>query len=167
MENNKSAEAGSNPVGGPSAGQAMNSNGGANPDPSTIPIPKLGMAPLSSELAVAASSNNVPAEILQPSNRTPPDTLQSTDLQNTQTAVPLTVNASHTDPVPTDPSTIPVAPEPEQAPQMNEPLSSPPDTTAPLPDPIPTVGRGEQSQLPDSDPIPSDPPPPDPPINQR
>ena len=168
MENNKSTEAGLNLAKGAATGQTMNTNGGTNPDPSTIPIPKLGMAPLSSELAVAAASNNTPAETPQPPNRPPPDPLQSTDLHNIQTSISPTVETSRPDPAPIDPAAVPTTPlssEPGQAPQTNEPPSSIPDTTAPLPDPIPAVDPGEQSQPPGPDSSPSDPPPPDPPIN--
>lgn len=168
MENNKTAEPGSNSAGGATTGQTMNGNGGSNPDPSTIPIPKLGMAPLSSELAVAAASNNIPAEILQPLNRPPPDSLQSADSHTKQTSMPSTVDASRPDPVLPDPTTVPAIPttsEPEQAPQANEPPSSLPDTAATPPDMAPAADPGEQSQLPDPNPTPSDPPPPNSPTN--
>lgn len=167
MENNKSVEAGPNPTGGPANGQTINSNG-TNPDPSTIPIPKLGMAPLSSELAIAAASNNNPAEIVHPSNRPPPDPLQPTDPHDMRTPIPPTVDSSGSNLAPIDNTAVPttlVPPEPKQAPQTSEPLSSLPETTAPLSDPTPTVGPEEQPRPPDPDPTPEDLPSADKPIN--
>ena len=161
MENNKSAEAGSNPALDAATGQTMTSNGGANPDSPTIPIPKLGMAPLSSELAVAAASNNTSAEILQPPNKPSPDPPQPADPGNIRTPMPPTIDTSRPDPTPTNPTQLPTIPapsEPEQAPQTSEPLPPLPDTNAPPPDPTPTINEGEQSQLPGPNPTPSSPP---------
>jgi hypothetical protein len=168
MENNKAVEAGSNSAGGATGGQTMNGNGGANPDPSTIPNPKLGMAPLSSELAVAAASNNVPAETQQPSNQPLSDPFQSTGPPNTRNSVPPTVDSSRPDPVVTDPTQLPTIstiPQPEQAPQADNTSSSPADTTAPPPDPAPMVDPVEQSHLPDPNLNLPDPPPTDPPVH--
>lgn len=161
MENNKAAEAASNSAGGATNGQTMNSNGGANPDPSTIPNPKLGMAPLSSELAVAAASNNVPAESHQSPN--PPPPVQPTD---SQSKIPLTADPPRPDPAATGPAQIPMVPvtsEPEQVPQANDSLPSLPDSTALPPNPTLTVDLAEQLHRPNPNPAPSDPPPVDPP----
>ncbi|KAF9649652.1 hypothetical protein BDM02DRAFT_3186141 [Thelephora ganbajun] len=167
MENSKVAEAGSNSVGGAATGQTVNGNGEANPDPCTIPNPKLGMAPLSSELAVAAASSNVPAESLQTSNPPQPAPLQSTDPQNIRTSTPPTVGSPRTDPATTDPTqapTISVPSEPEQVPQAQP--SSLSDTIPLPPDPTPTVALTEQPHpLPNKKPGPSDSPPTDPPAD--
>lgn len=162
MENNKAAEAASNPAGGTTAGQTMNGNGGSNPDPSTIPNPKLGMAPLSSELAVAAASNNIPTETHQLLDPPPSDLLRPADPQNTPT-IPPTADLPRPDPVAVDPPqvpTIPVPPEPEQVPQANDPTPSFSDPTALPPDPTPVLDPAEQPNPPDptsqSDPLPTD-----------
>lgn len=168
MENNKAAEAVSNPAGGATTGQSVNGSGGANPDPSTIPNPKLGMAPLSSELAVAAASNHVPSESHQPSNPPPPDPFQPTDLQNTRTSTLPTVDPLRPDPAATGPtkaSTIPVSSEAEQVSQANDPLPSLPDSTTLPPDSTLTVDPAEQAHPPNPNPAPLDPPPADPPTD--
>lgn len=168
MENNKAAEAVSNSAGGATTGQTVNGNGGANPDPSTIPNPKLGMAPLSSEIAVAAASNHAPGESHQSSNPPPLDPLQPTDLQNTRTSVLPTVDSLRSDPVVTDPTkipTIPVPSEAEQVRQANDPPPSLPDSTTLPPDPTLTVDLAEQAHPPNPNPTPSDPPTADPPAD--
>ena len=160
MENNKVVEAASNSAGGATIGQAVNENGGANPDPSTVPNPKLGMAPLSSEIAVATSSN-VPGENHKPSNPPLPGPSQPTDPPNTDTSVPPVVDVPPTDPATTGPtqiSAIPVPSKPEQASEANDPQPS-------LPDPTPTVNPSEQVHPPNPDPILSGSSPTDPPIN--
>ena len=162
MENSKAAETGSNPAGGTTSGQTMNGNGGTNPDPSTIPNPKLGMAPLSSELAVAAASNNIPPENHQPQDRSPPNPPQSAESQSTQTSVPPTTDVLQLDPAIDGPSQVPTIPttsEQEQAPQMSDPRPSLPETALPPPDPTSIPDIVEQPRLPDSDPTPPDPPP--------
>lgn len=168
MENNKATETGSIPALSVTAGQTINGNGGANQDPSMIPNPKLGMAPLSSELAVAAASNNVTADGHQPSNRSPPDPFQSADPQSTRNSMPPPNDPFQSRPVVTDPPqvlTIPPPSETEQAPQVNNPSSSLPGATAPPPDPTPSADPVEPSHLPHPNPTPSDPPPVDPPID--
>ena len=170
MENNKTAEAASTSTGGAVSGQTVNGNGGTNPDPSTIPNPKLGMAPLSSELAVAAASNNIPADPQQPSNPPPPNPLQPADPQNarTSTSIPQTVDPPRPDPAATGPtqvSTAPVPSEPEQVPQVNDPPLLIPDSAAPQPDPTTTVNLAEQPHPPNPNPTPSDVAPVDSPTN--
>lgn len=165
MENNKAVEAASNPAGGATTGQGVNGNGGAGPDPSMIPNPKLGMAPLSSEIAVAASSNNVPCENSQPSNPPLPGPLQPTDPPNAHTSVPPVADAPRSDPAsagPTQIPTIPVPSKPEPASQANDPRPSSPDPTTLQPDPTPTADLPEQVHPPNPDPIPSGPLPVDP-----
>lgn len=160
MENNKAVETASNSPGGATTGQAVNGNGGANPDPPSIPNPKLGMAPLSSEIAVAASSN-VPGENHQPLNPPPPGPSQPTDPPNTDTFVPPAVDALPSDPASTSPtqvSTIPMPSEPERASQANDPQPS-------LPNPTPTADLPEQVHLPNPDPVPSGSSPAEPPTN--
>ena len=169
MENNKAAEATPSSAGGATTGQTVNENGGVNPDPSTIPNPKLGMAPLSSELAVAAASNNVPAESHQPSNQPPPGPLRPTDPPNTRTSIPPSVDPPRSDSAATGPTqvpTIPVLPEPDhEVPQVNDPPSPLPDSTALPPNPTPTVNLTEQAHPPNVNPTPPDPPPTDPPTD--
>ena len=168
MENNKATEAGSIPALSVTAGQTMNGSGGASQDPSVVPNPKLGMAPLSSELAVAAASNNVPADSHQLSNRPSSDPFQSADPQSTRTSMPPPNDPFQSRPVATDPPQVPTIPPPsetEQAPQANNPPPSLPDTTAPPPDPIPPADPVELPHLPHPNPTPSDPPPVDPPID--
>ena len=166
MENNKTTEAGSNPIGGALAGQTMNGSGGANPDSSTIPNPKLGMAPLSSELAVAAAPNNVSAEDPQPSDQPSPDPLQSADPQNTRTTAPPMVDISQPDTAAADsPRASAIPPELQQAPQGNDPPSFPPAIATLLPDPAPADGPMEPSHIPDPNLIPPDPLTADPPIS--
>ena len=164
MENNKAGETTPNSTGGAVAGQTVNGNGGANPDSLTIPNPKLGMAPLSSELAVAAASNNIPAETQPPSNPPPQDPLQLTDPQNTRTPIPPTADLPWPDPavaIPPQVSTTPVPSEPEQAPQANDPPLSIPAPTGPPSDPTPTVDPAEQPRPPNPNPTPSGLPPAD------
>lgn len=166
MENNKAAEAVPNSAGTATTGQTVNGSGGVNPDPSTIPNPKLGMAPLSSELAVAAASNHTPGESHQPPNPPPPDPLQPIDLQNTSVSTPLVADPIQPDPIATGPTkspTIPVPSEPEQVPQANDPPSSLPDSTTLPPDPTLTVDPVEQTRPADPNPTPLDPPTADPP----
>jgi len=171
MENNKAAEATSNSAGGATTGQTVNGNGGANPDPSTIPNPKLGMAPLSSELAVAAASNSVPAEIQPPPNPPPTDPLQSTGLQNTRTSIPPTPDPLRPDSTAADltqATTIPMPSDPEQVPKVNNPPPSLFDSTTPPQDHAPMVHPPEQPHPPNPKaPTPSDPPTADPPADIR
>ena len=168
MENNKAVEAASNSVGGATTGQGVNGNGGAGPDPSTIPNPKLGMAPLSSEIAVAASSNNVPGESSQPPNPPLPDPLQHTDPPNTHISVPPMVDAPRSDLATAGPTQIPAIPvpsKPEQGSQANVPQPSSPDPATLQPDPSPTADLPEQVHPPNPDPIPLGPLPVDPPAD--
>jgi hypothetical protein len=172
MENTKAAESGSNPAGGASTGQTTNGNGGANQDPSTIPNPKLGMAPLSSELAVAAASNNAPGESRQRPDRSAQDPFQSTDTQDTQTPMPPVIEdpqpvtaSTESSQVPTQVPNVPVISEPERVSQTNEPISFPPSITVPPPNPVATVDQKEQSHVLDPNSPPSDPPPVNPPTN--
>jgi len=166
MENNKAAEAASNSAGGATTGQSVNGNGGVNPDPSTIPNPKLGMAPLSSELAVAAASNNVPAESHQPSNPPLPGPLQPTDPPNTRASIPPTIDPPRPDSTTADPSQVPKIPAFSElnleVPRTNDPPPSPlPDSTALPTNPTPTVDLAEQAHPPNPNPTPLDPPPAD------
>jgi hypothetical protein len=166
MENNKAAEAISNPAGGATTGQTVNGSGGANPDPSIIPNPKLGMAPLSSEIAVAAASNHIPGKSQQPSNLPPPDPLQPTDLQSTRTLVLPTIDLLRPDPAaigPTKNPAIPVPSEPEQVSQENDPPPSLPDSTTLPPDPTLTVDPAEEAHPPNPNLTPSHPLTADPP----
>jgi len=159
MENIKAAEAASNSTGGTAAGQTANSNGGANPDPSAAPNPKLGMAPLSSELAAAVASNNVPAENHQLSNPPPPDPPQPTNPQNARTSTPPTVDPPRPDPIVTDLAQTPTIQVPsglKEVPRGNDPSPSLPDSTTLPPDPTPTIGQTEQPHPPDPGPAPSD-----------
>lgn len=168
MENNKTAETTSNSIGGATTGQTVNGSGGANLDPSAIPNPKLGMAPLSSELVVAAASNHVPDESHQPSNPPPPDPLQPANPQNTRTPILPTVDPLRPDPATAGPAKIPtmlVPSEPEQVPQANDPPPSLPDSTTLPPDPTLIVNLVEQTLPPNPNPTPSDPPTADPPTN--
>jgi hypothetical protein len=168
MENNKATETGSISAVGLMTGQTMNGNEGANTDPSAIPNPKLGMAPLSSELAVAAASNNVPAEGHQPSSRPPPDLLRPADPQSRPTSMPPPTDPFRSEPAATElpqVATIPSSPsEPELASQANHPPPTLPDTTTPPPDPAPTTDLVERSHSPHPNPTPPDPPPADQPI---
>lgn len=168
MENNKAGESTSNPAGGVVAGQTVNGNEGTNPDSSTIPNPKLGMAPLSSELAVAAASNSIPAETQQPSNPPPPDPPRPTDPQNARSSIPPTADPLGLDPAITDPtqaSVAPVPPDPERVSQANDPPLSIPDSTAPPLGPTPTVDLAERPDPPNPNPTPSDLPPADSPVD--
>ena len=168
MENNKAAEAVPNSAGGATTGQTVIGSGGVNSDPSTIPNPKLGMAPLSSELAVAAASNHIPGESHQPPRPPPPDPLQPIDLQNTPASVLPVVDPLRPDPAATDPTkspTIPVLSEPEQVPQANDPPPSLPDSTTLPPGPTLTVDPVEQTHPANPNPTPPDPPTADPPAD--
>ena len=161
MENNKAAETTSNAAGGATTGQTVNGTGGANPDPSVIPNPKLGMAPLSSELAVAAASNNIPAEVQQPPNPPPAAPLKPTDPQDTRTSILPTPDPLQPDPTTTDLTqvpTVPVLSGSGQVPRVNDPSPPLPDSTTAPQDPAPMVNPPEQSHLPNPNPTPSDPP---------
>lgn len=161
MENNKAVEAVPNSAGGVTTGQTANGNAGANPDLSTMPNPKLGMAPLSSELVVAAASNNVTGESHQPSNPPRPDPPQSTDPQNAPTSIP-TVDPPRSDPAATGPTQVPGIPVfHEPAPQVDDPPPNHPDSTNRPPDPTSTIVLAEQAPPPNPNPTPSDPPPTD------
>lgn len=158
MENTKAAEAGSYSTGAPITGEAVNENGGAGQEQSMIPNPKLGMAPLSSELAVAAVSNNISPES---SSQPPPDPLQPIELQSTRTSVPPIADSMPPASVAADPPQVPPILKPSE-PDAQHP---PPDTTALPPDPTPTASSMEQPQLPDPSPTQPDPPLTDPPTS--
>ena len=161
-------EPASNPTGGAAIGQTVNGDGGANQDSSTIPNPKLGMAPLSSERAVVAAPNSGSAETQQPQNAPPRAPLQPADLQTTQTPVSQTIDLPPPEP-PAAATQVPTSllhSEREEVARVND--APPPllDSTIPPPNPIPTVDGAEQPHHPPNpNPTPPDPSPAVPPTD--